>query len=411
MPRHSQQIARAIMSQEIKFARHTNMSGKTCLVRVDFNVPFQDGRISDDTRIQRILPGLKRLMAEGARLVLLSHLGRPKGEVKPELSLAPIAAYLQEALGTDVPLIADVLSDEAGSQVNAMADGSLCVAENIRFYKGEEANDADFAKSLARLGDVYIADAFSAAHRAHASTAAITAYLPSYAGDALADELTALEQALQAPKRPVVAVVGGAKVSTKLAVLENLIEKTDAIILGGGMANSFLGAQGVDMKASLSEPDLFETASRIMTKAKEANCQLILPTDGLAATKFEAHADHAVKDNDALVDGEMVLDVGPASIAAATDAIAGAATILWNGPMGAFEIQPFDQATVAVAQAVAERTQAGQLISVAGGGDTVAALNVAGVADKFTYLSLAGGAFLEWLEGKTLPGIAALSRS
>ena len=411
MPRHSQQIARAIMSQEIKFARHTNMSGKTCLVRVDFNVPFQDGRISDDTRIQRILPGLKRLMAEGARLVLLSHLGRPKGEVKPELSLAPIAAYLQEALGTDVPLIADVLSDEAESQINAMADGSLCVAENIRFYKGEEANDADFAKSLARLGDVYIADAFSAAHRAHASTAAITAYLPSYAGDALADELTALEQALQAPKRPVVAVVGGAKVSTKLAVLENLIEKTDAIILGGGMANSFLGAQGVDMKASLSEPDLFETASRIMAKAKEANCQLILPTDGLAATKFEAHADHAVKDNNALVDGEMVLDIGPASIAAATDAIAGAATILWNGPMGAFEIQPFDQATVAVAQAVAERTQAGQLISVAGGGDTVAALNVAGVADKFTYLSLAGGAFLEWLEGKTLPGIAALSRS
>ena len=411
MPRHSQQIARAIMSQEIKFARHTNMSGKTCLVRVDFNVPFQDGRISDDTRIQRILPGLKRLMAEGARLVLLSHLGRPKGEVKPELSLAPIAAYLQEALGTDVPLIADVLSDTAESQVNAMADGSLCVAENIRFYKGEEANDADFAKSLARLGDVYIADAFSAAHRAHASTAAITAYLPSYAGDALADELTALEQALQAPKRPVVAVVGGAKVSTKLAVLENLIEKTDAIILGGGMANSFLGAQGVDMKASLSEPDLFETASRIMAKAKEANCQLILPTDGLAATKFEAHADHVVKDNEALVDGEMVLDIGPASIAAATDAIAGAATILWNGPMGAFEIQPFDKATVAVAQAVAERTQAGQLISVAGGGDTVAALNVAGVADKFTYLSLAGGAFLEWLEGKTLPGIAALSRS
>ena len=227
----------------------------------------------------------------------------------------------------------------------------------------------------------------------------------------MADELTALEQALQAPKRPVVAVVGGAKVSTKLAVLENLIEKTDAIILGGGMANSFLGAQGVDMKASLSEPDLFETASRIMAKAKAANCQLILPTDGLAATKFEAHADHAVKDNDALVDGEMVLDVGPASIAAATDAIAGAATILWNGPMGAFEIAPFDQATVAVAQAVAERTQAGQLISVAGGGDTVAALNVAGVADKFTYLSLAGGAFLEWLEGKTLPGIAALARS
>ena len=399
------------MSKEIKFARHTNMSGKTCLVRVDFNVPFQDGRISDDTRIQRILPGLKRLMAEGARLVLLSHLGRPKGEVKPELSLAPIAAYLQEALSTDVPLIADVLSDDAESQINAMADGSLCVAENIRFYKGEEANDADFAKSLARLGDVYIADAFSAAHRAHASTAAITAYLPSYAGDALADELTALEQALQAPKRPVVAVVGGAKVSTKLAVLENLIEKTDAIILGGGMANSFLGAQGVDMKASLSEPDLFETASRIMAKAEAANCQLILPTDGLAATKFEAHADHAVKDNDALVDGEMVLDVGPASIAAATDAIAGAATILWNGPMGAFEIAPFDQATVAVAQAVAERTQAGQLISVAGGGDTVAALNVAGVADKFTYLSLAGGAFLEWLEGKTLPGIAALSRS
>ena len=396
------------MHKHIHFAKDQDFAGKVCLMRVDFNVPFQDGVISDDTRIRRILPDIKRLVGQGARLVLLSHLGRPKGKPNPELSLAPIAEYLSKLLSRPVDMIADVTSDEAASQTAAMADGDILMAENIRFWPGEEANDADFAKTLARLGNVFIADAFSAAHRAHASTAALANYLPAFAGDALGDELTALQQALEAPKRPVVAVVGGAKVSTKLAVLEHLIERTDALILGGGMANSFLGAQGIDMKASLSEPDLFDTAHRIIESAERAGCQLVIPVDGLAARDFKAGADYRAIANEDITDGEMMLDVGPASIEAAIKVINTASTVLWNGPMGAFEIAPFDKATIAVAGAVAERTKQGKLVSVAGGGDTVAALNVAGVSDDFSYVSLAGGAFLEWLEGKTLPGIAAL---
>ena len=399
------------MHKHIHFAKDQDFAGKVCLMRVDFNVPFQDGVISDDTRIRRILPDIERLVGQGARLVLLSHLGRPKGKPNPELSLAPIAEYLSKLLSWPVDMIADVTSDEAASQTAAMADGDILMAENIRFWPGEEANDADFAKTLARLGDVFIADAFSAAHRAHASTAALANYLPAFAGDALGAELTALQQALESPKRPVVAVVGGAKVSTKLAVLEHLIERTDALILGGGMANSFLVARGVDMKASLSEPDLFDTARRIMDSAKKAGCQLVIPVDGLAAREFKAGADYRAIANEDIADGEMMLDVGPASIEAAIKVINTASTILWNGPMGAFEIAPFDKATIAVAGAVAERTKEGALVSVAGGGDTVAALNVAGVSDDFSYVSLAGGAFLEWLEGKTLPGIAALQSS
>ena len=377
-------------------------------MRVDFNVPFQEGVISDDTRIQRIVPSVQRLLGQGARLVLLSHLGRPKGKASPDLSLAPIAQYLSELLKQPVNMIDDVTSPEATKQTSAMNDGDILMAENIRFWTGEEANDAEFGASLAKLGDVFIADAFSAAHRAHASTAGIADYLPAYAGDALGAELTALQSALEAPKRPVVAVVGGAKVSTKLAVLEHLIERTDALILGGGMANSFLGAQGVDMKASLSEPDLFDTARHIMNRAEEVGCQLIIPVDGLAAKDFKAGADYRAIANEDIADGEMMLDVGPASIEAAINAIEKASTVLWNGPMGAFEIAPFDKATIALAQAVAMRTQKGEVVSVAGGGDTVAALNVAGVSQDFSYVSLAGGAFLEWLEGKSLPGIAAL---
>lgn len=396
------------MLERFNFAKDHDFKGKICLMRVDFNVPLQDGVISDDTRIQRIIPGIQRLLAQGARLVLISHLGRPKGEVKSELTLQPIASYLSSLLGQSVGMIDDVTSADAVQQTSLMADGEILLAENIRFWKGEEANDPVFAAQLAKLGDVFIADAFSAAHRAHASTAGITAYLPSFAGDALGAELSALQAALEAPKRPVVAVVGGAKVSTKLAVLEHLIERTDALILGGGMANSFLGAQGMDMKASLNEPDLFDTARHILKRAETVGCQLVIPVDGLATKEFKAGADYRAIANEELEEGEMMLDVGPASIEAALQVIKGASTILWNGPMGAFEIEPFDKATIALAQAVAERTQNGDVVSVAGGGDTVAALNVAGVAGEFSYVSLAGGAFLEWLEGKSLPGIAAL---
>ena len=398
------------MLDKFHFAADQDVSGKICLLRVDFNVPLQDGVITDDTRITRILPGIKRLADNGARLVLLSHLGRPKGQRIADLSLKPIAAYLGQLLGQDVPMIDDILSDEAKVQCQSLADGEIVMAENLRFWAGEEGNDNDFAKALARLGDVFIADAFSAAHRAHASTEGITHHMPSFVGDAMAAELRALSDALVAPQRPVVAVVGGAKVSTKLSVLENLVKKTDALILGGGMANSFLGAQGIDMKASLSEPDLFETARHIMAAANDAGCELIIPTDGLASKEFAANAPHRAIANELLDEGEMMLDVGPDSIANAIAAIKGAKTVLWNGPMGAFEIAPFDTGTVAVAKAVAEKAKAGLTTSVAGGGDTVAALNVAGVADDFSYLSLAGGAFLEWLEGKTLPGIAALMK-
>lgn len=399
------------MLDTFQFAKDHDFSGKCCLIRVDFNVPMADGKLTDDTRIKRILPGLQRLMNGGARLVLISHLGRPKGKIVPDLSLAPIADYLGTLLEKPVGFLPDILADEAADTCANIQPGHCILAENLRFWPGEEANDDDFAKSLSKLGDVFIADAFSAAHRAHASTQAICHHLPSYVGDALGAELQALSDVLVAPQKPVVAVVGGAKVSTKLAVLENLVKKTDALILGGGMANSFLGALGVDMKASLSESDLFDTARGIMKTAKDHGCRLVIPTDGLAAKTFAANAPHRAIMNEALEEGEMMLDIGPASVDAAQVVIEQAATILWNGPMGAFEIPPFDTATKAVSQMVADRTKQGHCVSVAGGGDTIAALNVAGVADDFSYLSLAGGAFLEWLEGKTLPGIAALQKT
>ena len=379
------------------------LSGKTLLVRVDFNCPLADGKVADATRIDRVLPGLKQLAEAGAGLVLLSHLGRPKGQRVPQFSLQPICDYLSVALGYPVPLITE---PEDAVQPSA---GQMVMIENLRFWAEEEANDDGFAARLAGLGDIYVNDAFSCAHRAHASTHALARHLPSFAGPVMAAELEALGAALGQPQRPVAAVVGGAKVSTKLAVLTHLIDKVDILLLGGGMANTFLAAKGVNMGASLMEADLVDTASEIIAAADKKGCQLFLPEDGLAATEFKAGAAHRQIPNEAILATEMMLDIGPAAISQYQQALAGVRTVLWNGPMGAFEINPFDTATVALARAVATATEAGELLSVAGGGDTVAALNHAGVTDKFSYVSLAGGAFLEYIEGKTLPGVAVLA--
>ena len=379
------------------------LSGKTLLVRVDFNCPLSDGKVADATRIDRVLPGLKQLAEAGAGLVLLSHLGRPKGQRVPQFSLQPICDYLSVALGYPVPLIT-----EPEDAVRPSA-GQMVMIENLRFWAEEEANDDGFAARLAGLGDIYVNDAFSCAHRAHASTHALARHLPSFAGPVMAAELEALGAALGQPQRPVAAVVGGAKVSTKLAVLTHLIDKVDILLLGGGMANTFLAAKGVNMGASLMEADLVDTASEIIAAADKKGCQLFLPEDGLAATEFKAGAAHRQIPNEAILATEMMLDIGPAAISQYQQALGGVLSVLWNGPMGAFEINPFDTATVALARAVATATEAGELLSVAGGGDTVAALNHAGVTDKFSYVSLAGGAFLEYIEGKTLPGVAVLA--
>ncbi|MGB0161872.1 MAG: phosphoglycerate kinase [Candidatus Puniceispirillaceae bacterium] len=380
------------------------LAGKTLLVRVDFNCPLADGKVADATRIDRVLPGLTQLAEAGAGLVLLSHLGRPKGQQMPQFSLQPVRDYLSAALGYTVPLLTGL--DDAARP----AAGQMVMLENLRFWAAEEANDEGFAAQLATLGDVYVNDAFSCAHRAHASTHALARHLPAFAGPVMAAELQALGAALDQPQRPVAAVVGGAKVSTKLAVLTHLIDKVDRLLLGGGMANTFLAAKGVDMGASLMEADLVDTAAEIIAAADKKGCQLFLPEDGLAATEFKAGAAHRQIPNSAILATEMMLDIGPNAISHYQQALAGVRTVLWNGPMGAFEIAPFDTATVALARAVAKATEAGELLSVAGGGDTVAALNHAGVTDKFSYVSLAGGAFLEYIEGKTLPGIAVLAK-
>lgn len=397
------------MNASFLFVDDVDVASKTILLRLDINVPVADGVVTDDTRIQRILPGLQALRAAGARTVILSHFGRPKGSVMPEYSLAPIAHHLSGLLGADVPLEADVIGPGGQAAVAGLEDGAVMMMENLRFYPGEEANDADFAAALAALGDVYVGDAFSCTHRAHASVEALPRMMSvAAAGQSLGAELTALEAALAAPKRPVAAVVGGAKVSTKLAVLENLVERVDSLILGGGMANTFLLAQGHDMGASLVEADMVDTAQSILAKAESCGCKILLPEDALLATEFAANAPHregAVSD---IKPGEMMLDAGPAAIATIVDHLQTCRTVVWNGPMGAFEITPFDTATTAVATAVAARSQAGEVMSVAGGGETLAALANAGVSDHFSYVSTAGGAFLEWLEGKTLPGVEAL---
>ena len=385
------------------------VAGKRVLVRVDLNVPMREGAVGDTTRIDRVAPTLKELAERGARVIVASHFGRPKGKPVAAMSLSPLAEPLSRALGgLPVRFVPDCVGAEAEAAVAALAPGEVLLLENLRFHEGEEANDPAFADVLARLADVYVNDAFSAAHRAHASTTAVAERLPSAAGRLMQAELEALGRALQAPERPVIAVVGGAKVSTKLALLANLIERADRLVIGGAMANTFLHAQGVAIGASLHEPDLAADARRIMEEAEGAGCEIVLPTDVVVTREFrEGAASEAVPIVSVPADG-LILDLGPETRERIEAALAASRTLVWNGPLGAFEIAPFDRATATCARAAARLTEAGKLLSVAGGGDTVAALQGAGVLGAFSYVSTAGGAFLEWLEGRTLPGVAAL---
>ncbi len=387
-----------------------DMKGKAVLVRVDLNVPVEDGRVTDATRIERIVPTIRDIMAKGGKPVLMAHFDRPKGKRVPEMSLSLIRDDVERILSVPVVFAEDCIGGPAKTAVAALKEGEVLLLENTRFHEGEEKNDAMFAASLAALGEVYVNDAFSAAHRAHASTEGVAHRLPSAAGRLMEAELKALSAALTEPERPVVAVVGGAKVSTKLDLLGNLVRKVNTLVIGGGMANTFLAAQGHDVGTSLAEHDMAETVREIMAKAEEAACEIVLPVDVVCATEFKAHADHVTVPADACPPDRMILDAGPETIERIAQVFEGAKTLIWNGPLGAFEIEPFDAATIAAARKAAELTKAGQLVSVAGGGDTVAALNAAGVADDFTYVSAAGGAFLEWMEGKTLPGVAALDQ-
>ena len=385
-----------------------DLDDKRVLVRVDINVPMQDGVVSDDTRIIRIVPTVRDILAAGGIPVLLAHFGRPKGQRRPEFSLQPLVVSLEQALGTPVMFAADCIGAGPAAALQALPKGEVLLLENTRYHAAEEANDPGFAAQIAKLGDIYCNDAFSAAHRAHASTEALARVLPSCAGRLMAAELDALETALGAPKHPVVAVVGGAKVSTKLALLSNLVTKVDHLVIGGGMANTFLAAQGHSVGTSLAEHDMTDTASDILARATATGCEIILPSDVVVAREFAANAPHqTVAINLCPADG-MILDAGAQTVARITDCFSTAKPLIWNGPLGAFELEPFDTATNAAARQAANLTKAGGLVSVAGGGDTVAALNKAGVADTFSYLSTAGGAFLEWMEGKTLPGVAAL---
>lgn len=378
-----------------------DLNGKRALVRVDLNVPMQDGKVTDDTRLQAVKPTVDAIIEAGGKCLLLAHFGRPKGQKVPEMSLRPVVSALSSVLGRPVGFaeLGDALSVE-----------DVIVLENTRFEPGEEKNDTALAERFAALGDVYVNDAFSCAHRAHASTEAIARLLPTAAGETMAAELSALDNALGSPKPPVVAVVGGAKVSSKLAVLENLVSKVDHLIIGGGMANTFLYAQGKDVGASLCENDLKDTALAILDNAKQAGCQIHLPSDVVLATEFKANAENRVKSADDVAAGEMILDAGPETMEVLCKVLEGAKTLVWNGPMGAFEMEPFDRATVALAKKAASLTDAGSLLSVAGGGDTVAALAHAGAKDSFTHISTAGGAFLEWMEGRELPGVSAIER-
>lgn len=386
----------------------TDIAGKRVLVRVDLNVPVKDGQVTDTTRIERVAPTIRELSEKGAKVILLAHFGRPKGEPVPEMSLKAIAPAVEEILDQRVHFAADCIGDKAANAIAEMNDGDVLLLENTRFHKGEEKNDPDFVVALAANGDIYVNDAFSAAHRAHASTEGLAHHLPAYAGRTMQAKLDALEKGLGNPKRPVVAIVGGAKVSTKIDLLQNLVKKVDALVIGGGMANTFLAAQGVNVGKSLCEHDLAETAKSIFAAASAAGCTIVLPEDGVVAREFKAGADNEVVDITAIPADQMVLDVGPKSVAAINDWISRAETLVWNGPLGAFEIAPFDKATVVAAKHAASRTRQGSLVSVAGGGDTVAALNHAEVAEDFTYVSTAGGAFLEWMEGKPLPGVDIL---
>ena len=385
-----------------------DLNGKVVLTRVDINVPVEAGRVTDATRIERIVPTVRDILAKGGKPVLLAHFDRPKGKVVPEMSLRQLVPALSENLGVEVAFAEDCVGDTAAAAIKALPAGGVLLLENTRFHKEEEKNDPAFAAEMAKLGDVYCNDAFSAAHRAHASTEGVARLLPSCAGRLMQEELSALEKALASPERPVVAVVGGAKVSTKLDLLGNLLEKVDMIVIGGGMANTFLAAQGVDVGKSLCEHDLADTAREILGNAKTKGCEIILPVDVVVAREFKANAANETVAADACPADAMILDAGAASVERVVDAFSRAKTLVWNGPLGAFEIAPFNAATDAAALAAARLTREGKLLSVAGGGDTVAALNASGAAADFSYVSTAGGAFLEWLEGKTLPGVAAL---
>ncbi len=385
------------------------LADKVALVRVDVNVPMENGQVTDATRIERIVPTLTDILAMGGKPVLLAHFGRPKGAVVPEMSLSQVVPALQAALpGVKVTFASDCIGGPAKAAIAAMGANEVVLLENTRFHPGEEKNDPMLAASMAALGDVYVNDAFSAAHRAHASTEGITRLLPSCAGRLMQAELSALDAALGTPSRPVVAVVGGAKVSTKLALLGNLVTKVNHLIIGGGMANTFLVAQGIEVGKSLAERDMAETALAILAKADQLGCAIHLPIDIVVAREFKAGAASEVLPVGECPDDAMILDAGPQTVAQIARVFADARTLIWNGPLGAFEITPFDSATNAAAQQAAALTEAGTLVSVAGGGDTVAALNKAGVAEQFTYISSAGGAFLEWMEGRDLPGVAAL---
>jgi phosphoglycerate kinase len=388
-----------------------DVTGKRVLVRLDLNVPMKNGKVTDATRIERAAPTVKELADKGAKVIVLSHFGRPDGKRVPEMSLKPLVEPLAKALGKPVAFSDDCVGAPAEDAVRALRNGDVLLLENLRFHKEEEKNDTSFVDKLSVLGDIYINDAFSAAHRAHASTEGLANRLPAAAGRLMQTELEALDNALGSPKRPVCAVVGGAKVSTKLDLLGNLVGKVDKLIIGGGMANTFLQAQGIAIGKSLSEKDLGATALDILGKAKAANCKVLLPVDVVVAGEFKAGAANSVVAANACPADQMILDVGPKSVELYNRELAECATLVWNGPLGAFEIKPFDTGTVALAQAAAKLTGGGKLLSVAGGGDTVAALEAAGVADKFSYISTAGGAFLEWMEGKALPGVAALIRA
>ena len=386
-----------------------DVKGKRVLVRADLNVPVADGAVTDDTRIVRQAPTLKELAERGARVIVLSHFDRPKGKVVPSMSLKVLLAPLSAAVGRKISFAEDCIGPIAEQAVAALKDGDVLLLENTRFHKGEEANDPAMARQLATLGHIFVNDAFSAAHRAHASTEGVARLLPNAAGRSMQAELTHLEKALGNPERPLMAVVGGAKVSTKIELLENLVTRVESLVIGGAMANTFLAAQGIKIGKSLHEPDHLETARKVIHMATESGAAILLPSDVVVAKEFKAGAAHRTVPVENIAEDEMALDVGPDSIKAFENRLRATRTLVWNGPFGAFEIRPFDAGTVAAAKAVADATKKGQLLSVAGGGDTVAALAHAGVEQDFTYVSTAGGAFLEWLEGKELPGVQALA--
>lgn len=395
---------------KLRTTAHVDVAGQRVLVRADLNVPVMNGRVTDATRLERVVPGLLELSRRAAKVIVISHFGRPKNGADPEFSLKPVADRFAALLGRPVLFATDCVGEAAAATVSGMENGDIAVLENLRFHKGEEKNDPAFAAELAKNGDIFVGDAFSCSHRAHASTEGLTHLLPSYAGPLLMEEINALRTALEKPERPTAAVVGGAKVSTKIPVLKNLVAKVDKLIIGGGMANTFLQSMGVMTAQSLVEPEFHFTAREILTEAKDKGCEIVLPHDAVVASEFREGAPTKIVSVHKLPYDAMILDIGPESVAKVAKVLESCKTLLWNGPMGAFEISPFGEGTFALAKQAAAMTKAGKLVSVAGGGDTVAALNAAGVTNEFTYVSTAGGAFLEWLEGVELPGIVALTR-